>query len=352
MRQTPFSRLNHAHQPSEQAVPRDAAPVAWRPEVDERFTPDRYTSKEAALRAFARHVEPLAYQVLGEDPSENAKPAQIEVYADLSDEAGPIVDSLLTAFPEADVAHVATRKSRSDENEIDGERIYIEVEKRLDEITAASWDPTQQAASGSFEVRVFGPHGDAQTNLRFMEKPWVMNFEEYHQNHPTQLLILSPALEPDRRDAERQSAELAVKALEPIVKDKLLFDQLKSGVTSDLREAVGKGTFVRDQFAQQLRRKNITVWRHAMLIDSKDWKPFVASALAKHRTREKVVRAEQRVTRQRRSFRFGGLIAMFASICGIYWVLDTLTKGYFTGRVAVIVAVFGIVGLMLILLVS
>ena len=76
------------------------------------------------------------------------------------------------------------------------------------------------------------------------------------------------------------------------------------------------------------------------------------SALANHRTRDKVVRAEQRVTQQRRSFRFGGLIALFASVCGIYWVLDTLTKGYFKGRVAVILAVFGIVGLMLILMVS
>jgi len=336
-------------------------PVAWRPEAAERFIRDRYTSLDAAAQDFARHVEPLVYQVLREDPSDDASPAEIKVYSELFSEDGHLVptmvDSLQKAFPEIDVSHDPVRMSRNDADSIADDHIYIEVKKLISDPTEAPWDRTQLVVTGSFETNVYGRDGHAKTNLRFVEKPWVLDFEKFSKSLPGRkhLLILSPEFANDQRSAEKQSEKLAVDVLKPIVRtnaEALPIARPRFDMSDELPDAIRDGMFVCDQFAQRLQTRNGSVWRHAMLVDLKDVKPFMTVALAKHRTMKKAAIEVKQVTYKRLSFRFGGLIALLASVCGIYWVLDTMTKGYFAGRVGVIVTVFGLVGLMLIWLMA
>ena len=356
-----FDARTHFPTPSEVAVVSDEqTSVAWRPEAEERFIPDKYASMDAAARDFARHVEPLVYQVLGTEPGDDAYPAAIKVYAELFEKDSVLVpamvDSLQKAFPNIDVSGDLEPMSRSDANSIADDRIYVEVKKLIRDRAEAPWDRTQLVATGSFETNVYGRDGHAQTDLRFVEKPWVLDFEEFSKRHPgrERLLILSPEFANDETAAKMQSEELAVVALTPKVRvqAKALLFKPRFDLTDELPDAVRAGTFVCDQFAQQLQTANGPVWRHAMLVDLNDVKPFMTSALAKHRTMDKVAEEVKRVTNKRRSFRFGGLIALLVSVCGIYWVLDTMTKGYFAGRVGVILTVFGLVGLMLILLMT
>ncbi len=333
--------------------------VAWRT-AEELYIPNRYASMDAAAQAFARHVEPLVYQVLREDPSEGVNPTEIQVYGELFEQHGglveTIVSSLQKAFPEIDVSQVSDRMSRPEATSIADDYVYVEVKKLIRDHHKAPWDYTQQVVTGSFETNVFGPGGHATTSLRFVEKPWVLDFDGFSKRHSRrkQFLIMSPEFANDQRAAELQSEKLAVKVLKPIVRAeaKTLLFRPRFDLTDNLPDAVRDGTFVCDQFAQQLQTPNGPVWRHAMLVDLKDVKPFMTAALAKHRTMEKVTKKDIWATNEKRSFRFGGLIALLGSVCGIYWALDTMTKGFFSGRVIAIVTVFGVVGMILILVLA
>ena len=236
------------------------------------------------------------------------------------------------------------------------DRVYIEVKKLVRSRAKAPWDKRQQVIDGSFETNVYGRDGHAKIKLPFVEKPWVFDFDEFSKSQTgrEQFLILSTEFANDEQSAKTQSARLAVEVIKPFVKNevKALFVRPRFNMADELPDAIGDGTFVLDQFAQQLLTPNGPVWRHAMLVDLRDVKPFMTMALARHHRIEKAEKQVRRATHQRRAFRFGGLIALLGSVCAIYWVLDTMTKGYFAGRVGVILTVFGLVGMALILLMS
>ena len=111
-----------------------------------------------------------------------------------------------------------------------------------------------------------------------------------------------------------------------------------------VKRALKNGDFTVDEFMQLVRTKDGTdTWRHAMLLTETAMNGLMVT--------KNVEYSHRRHSREMRWLgRLGGLIGLLLCVCVIYLLLDAATKGYYAGRISAALAVFGIIGLALILL--
>jgi hypothetical protein len=215
-----------------------------------------------------------------------------------------------------------------------------------------------------------GPAGKRTHTVGFSNKPWVEGGIDRASQQPGQELMVSRSkrLCPTRSEAEQQAIAEAARNLMPLVRTAL--DRLEADSSNepspglavvrqtrsdpDLFEGLcaqmRRGSGVKDQFTQQLRRPYGDVWQHAVLVDASDRQTtsYAQTFLPQIIQEQRAVR-QWRASWMRTAVALGLLVALIAVV---YAFLNAATRGYYTWMLRGSMVLLVLAGAVLLLLMA
>ena len=169
-----------------------------------------------------------------------------------------------------------------------------------------------QESQGHVTCRVRSLQRTAESQVKFVDKPWVAQFDQLVSKFPNKQFVVGysdklASSEPEARQSAMKNAQAQVRIA------------AGNGVNTLIDE-----TSVIDRFAQKLSRPYGDVWREAVLVDitGEAMRGSVAVATA---------RAAQSSSNKRFTM-LGALILVFGTVA-ICFVANTLTQGYYRQRI-------------------
>ncbi len=197
-------------------------------------------------------------------------------------------------------------------------------------------------STGRVVMQVKGPKSFSGTTVRFAEKPWVENFQEFLSRNTDRqyLLVRSSSSCTSREQAHRQTTAETLTRVSEILRGMQTDSSiLPANFNVTERELSSAGLIV-DRFTQRFSGLSGPIWREAILVDTSEGK---LSSLAQKKIG---------VTRMKRSswFRMGAtLVGMFLLICVVYMFLNAATRGYYSWALRIVLVILLIVGVLVVL---
>ena len=315
----------------------DGPGSAWLPEVETSFEASLYPSKTAAARALGHRLAAR----LGEVVAEGEAPSPIRIGGSDDDGAGIIrrqVAEVLRAAVEG--ARVVLAAAAAPQTPEAAGPVGIRVEIAL--------EAERDAEPGRIAATLVGG-GSAFCEVRFIDKPWVVDFDAYRSGHMARedLVGRSPGFASSAAEAERAAMTDAARRLAPLVAERMRAgyrgahrrndpDQLASGILA----AMQSGQSVVDRFVQRLHRPYGAVWRAAVLADASGG---AVDAHARRMTRAAVV------TRRAALGSWATLLGLVVLVCVLYLFLSAVTKGYYDRPLCVLLGLVVVAGIVLLL---
>ena len=333
---------------------------AWQPTVDKTFVADVYPSPRAAAQALARKLVPLLIMVT----RERQAPSIIELRGDglPASDADQIVadmaEVLRSKFNAATVRAVPATAVHIKE----AERVFAESMTPASSIepvnqnavsividmpngtarNGTAWDANFQELAGPLRahLRVGGSDAQYSCNVSFIHKPWVDDYATFISARPNGQWLRARSSQ--FAVTQHEAAEQALRAAAEVLSERSWTNGLKRpyGVQGDgpqakekivgvLIDALRRGNFVVDKFAQRLSPSYGEVWRQAILLDVSPDKvhtfiqPFVT---VQHVGRTTPGRAQAATlwSLLARGLPIAGLVAF---ICVVYAFLKLATNG-------------------------
>lgn len=330
--------------------------VAWYPEVDDRFDADSHPSMSAAGRALGRKLVGLI------DHSTEAEqgPPIIQIHASqtrMHDEFENALNELATVmrsqYPEAQVLvdHLSTGNSVS---RLDPQAVSIQLRMTVVRArTPASWPPSDSEMIANILAELDTGPNKVSTSVRMIDKPWVDDFDEFVNSSRGNGIVLdgrSGRLAMTQMEARGAALDDAVSMLTPLAvevlkaqKQLLVRTPDEAEIAARLKKELLAGQLVVDSFSQQLGHPMGNVWREAVLVRvDYPWLERVFSTYLLQR---------QKVQRDRLSLG-AALLLLTVGIVVIHGALNWITKGYHRKSVGMLSALFGIVGVLAVVIVG
>lgn len=223
---------------------------------------------------------------------------------------------------------------------------------------------------GHLTLTLTGPAGKRTHTVRYVNKPWVESGIDRASQRQGQESIVSRSkkLCGTQGEAEQEAIAEAARSLLPLVRSALERLEANSGnepspevfvlrqirpepqILGGLCAQMKRGTGVKDQFTQQLRKPYGSVWQHALLVDASDTQiTHYAQAFL-----PKIVEEHRSAVRQRESWVRTGvsLVLLTVLIAVVYAFLNTATRGYYTWVLRGSMVVLVLAGAVLLLLMA
>jgi hypothetical protein len=173
-------------------------------------------------------------------------------------------------------------------------------------------------------------------------KPWVDDFARFLNENPNHSWLLAQSPSPCVSQDEAVTSALNHAALQliPFVHSQRKSKPYGSSQQMIIENLESSGV-IRDRFFQEFKRPYGNVWRASLLIDSS---PNSISILT-----DRIDRAVWQKTGNWRTTILSA-IGFLLVVCGIYYLMDAITKGYFKTRLRIITISLAILGIFLLLL--
>jgi hypothetical protein len=168
---------------------------------------------------------------------------------------------------------------------------------------------------------------------RYLDKPWVEQFDAFRQSRSGRdwLLAASGEVAVSEREAQRQAMDDAVRQLEPMVANKMPPPPPtgsvvlgKNWLRDFIRTNLQTNGMIADRFTQRIARPyGATIHREHLLLEVSE--PHLAKLAGS---------AEVRLLQSHRTSRttLASMVGLLVVITVVYLVLNSITKGYYTGR--------------------
>jgi hypothetical protein len=200
-------------------------------------------------------------------------------------------------------------------------------------------DAPKPIESGTLVVTIEGLGDPISKSIRFVNKPWVHDFDSFVSQRPNEYLILARSeLKSTETDSHLDAVENAARNIsQAIIQARYTnLNHMWRHIDELTRKRLMTGDWIEDRFVQELKRPYGSVWRAAILIrlDEDD----LVQLMNQHQ--RFVVRYHHRQ------------LSAAASIVGIlivsvllFWGLNLWTKGYHRGKITLSIICFAGVGL-------
>lgn len=334
--------------------------LAWLPEVDEQFRADSFPSQHTAMRILIRRITPVFAEIL----PEGTPPKVIQVtsgsrirnardqrmFDDASAQLGKEFPDARVLFDPSDHQAVVP-DAPGVEGGVSLQLTLSAVLTEVDEIVMHGG-----GGGGSFprtlSASLKGANGTAGDSVLVFDKPWVDQFDQYSSSRLRERLVVvrSNSFAATAEGAHQQAVTQAVELLLPGVYQSL--NEMaqfggstgvdRGSVEQGLRRRVAEGYLNSDRFTQSLQAPYGMLWREAILLElDKNSIRLLVNEMAGR---------SEKVYRARLSQGFAVCILLVVIVL-LYLFLNWATKGYYKGKVSLIVGLLGAAGSILVLLV-
>lgn len=308
----------------------------WRDVVEEEFETDIYPSATVAARALAHQIVPMVpFRVLPKDVSPTrftiVPDSGLPQESDFSIELASVLENRFTV--PAKIGAAAARPSP-----ISGHVIVTLTCPQKTTQASAPWSTDQPEITGSLKATVLGEAGEVAVMTKFIDKPWVAQFDQFVSTNPERNLLLSrshrfaASTEAAFVLAEERGADGIAQMLMPLVRQSgvQLIPDIEIQTRNTVRWLINSGVFVQDRFVQRLSRPYGDVYRAAILLEVK---PDQLETLKGEIYT--ISRSRQREQHASVSF-IGGAVVIFGVVTLLCLFLNHATRGYYRARLSAV----------------
>lgn len=330
--------------------------VAWYPEVDDRFDADNYPSMSAAGRALGRQLVGLidhSTEAEQGPPIIQIHASQTRLHDDFESALNELAAVMRSQYPAAQVLvdHLSTGNSVS---RLDPQAVSIHLRMSVVRTrTPASWSSSESEMIANILAELDTGPNKVSTSVRMIDKPWVDDFDGFMNSSRGNGIVLdgrSGRLAVKQTEARDAAIDDAVSMLTPLAvevlkaqKQLLVRTPDEAEIADRLKKELLAGQLVVDSFSQQLAHPMGNVWREAVLVRV-DY-PWLERVFSNY--------LQQRQKEQRDQLSLGAaLVLLTIGIIVLHGVLNWITKGYHRKSVGMLSALFGIVGVLAVVIVG
>jgi hypothetical protein len=304
-----------------------AASPGWAETMTQEFPADVYPSRLAAARGLALQLPRLL------DEAEKESGSAIAGALDVASGDGATADLTQTfiaaaeRLPDFKRPLQAARADRSEESA----SWTAELSHEVRDEASAPWDEDSTLDAGT--IRLTLRHGPCthEASADYDAKTWMTREADASAVAPGGKWVVaqSSAPQPTAAEAEDSARRAARDVLRRIIRDRSRerrFRNLDDGILADRLNAAlfdNRDWLISDRFVQRFTRPYGDVWRVALLVDASD------GAL------QRVAQEAGRMAATQREHRRVGFVAtagLLFVIIALYFILNAVTKGYFTWR--------------------
>lgn len=321
---------------------------AWRHAADHFLVADHYPSAAAAARGLAVEIEPLLDTVAGD--------INVEIHFPNTQVSQAMADVLVARNPRIDVEITTPgneqpfqrRRERAQASErSDASKPLVRIYLNVVDVHILQ-NESERLEGQYLEATVSGP-GNFTRSARFVDKPWVEDFNAFVSAADRGTYILAQSTEPALHAGEAQAMAIsdAAQQITAHAQARVLSEQRYGSInTTRLHQqivvALNEGRFIEDRFVQAFERPGGKVYQAWLLIE-------VDQGVLDEMAREQFIAARHQQYRYFSSA--GGAVVMLIVVLVLYGFLNAATKGYYATGLKVAagaVMVLGVVWLVLV----
>jgi hypothetical protein len=245
-------------------------------------------------------------------------------------------DDMAIAKLEAKIAEAreAARRFQNRPGNNPDPRIVASVETDVNRI-----EPIE---AGTLVVSIEGLEEPVSGSMKFVNKPWVHNFDAFASEHENEFLVLARSdLKSTQTETHMDAIENAARNIsQVIIRARYTnLNHMWGEIYQQTKLRLLTGDWVVDRVVQELKRPYGSVWREALLVrlDEND----LAQLLNQHQ--------KFAVQYRRRQIDVGtSIVGILAVSILLFWVLNFWTKGYHRGKITASVILLAGAGLVVI----
>lgn len=317
---------------------RQPSPEPWKSPADLEFAADLHPSAAAAAESLVVEILKLKDATY---PAADIRRVQVWAADGLDPEVvSRTLSRLQRKVPGWMVMVEALEPNRPiEESDEQAASLRIEVPSRSIS-HQATWDHNRQERGGILRMRLSFRSGSIDRSTTFADKPWVESASEFISARPQMKWVAGYSSQnaTDRAAARSEALQSAAIQIMPEVRTRLQgrvsFDEI--WLLGAIERELSGAAEVRDRFVQtMIVNSGGQIVREAVLVQSGGVVSRVEAAALRHRQQQLLGMAAARESWLATVAAAGGMVVL---VCVVGMLLNTITRGYYRGRLAVVCA--------------